>query len=189
MTNHDGFMLLSMSVLLLFGSTAGLAQQASSFEQLQVLVQKGDQVSVTTGDGKVTKGSVEAVSASSLRLVRNRVPIEMAQMDVLEIKKKDPIADGVKTGILAGATVGAGVGVLGALFSCAHADCAPEAVAGVALSIGFCAGIGAGIGALADAVSNRNPVVYRAPPRTAARIRITPLLSAERKGVRLSLSF
>jgi len=35
----------------------------------------------------------------------------------------------------------------GALFSCGDADCAPEAVAGVALSIGFSAGIGAGIGA------------------------------------------
>ena len=189
MANHNGFMLLSMSVLLLFNSTAGLAEQASSFEQLQVLVQKGDQVSVTTGDGKVTKGSVEAVSASSLRLVRNRVPIEMAQMDVLEIKKKDPIANGVKMGAFVGAGVGGGLGVLSALFTCGNADCAPEAVAGVALSIGFSAGIGAGIGALVDAVSNRNPVVYRAPPRTAARIRITPLLSADRKGVRLSLSF
>jgi hypothetical protein len=55
MTNHGGFMLLSISVLLLFGSTVGLAEQASSFEQLQVLVQKGNQVSVSTGDGKVTK--------------------------------------------------------------------------------------------------------------------------------------
>ena len=190
MTNHDGFMLLSMFVLLLFGSTAGLAEQASSFEQLQVLVQKGDQVSVTTGDGKVTKGSIEAVSPSSLRLLQNRVPIEMAQMDVLEIKKKDPIANGVKMGALVGAGVGGGLGVLGALFSCGDADCAPEAVAAVALSIGFSAGIGAGIGALVDAVSNRNPVVYRAQPRTSTgRIRITPLLSADRKGVRLSLSF
>jgi hypothetical protein len=71
-----------------------------------VLVQKGDQVSVTTGDGKVTKGSIEAVSESSLRLLRNRVPIEMAQMDVLEIKKKDPIANGVKMGALVGAGIG-----------------------------------------------------------------------------------
>jgi hypothetical protein len=155
-----------------------------------VLVQKGDQVSVTTGDGKVTKGSIEAVSESSLRLLRNRVPIEMAQMDVLEIKKKDPIANGVKMGALVGAGIGGGLGVLGALFSCGDADCAPEAVAGVALSIGISAGIGAGIGTLVDAVSNRNPIVYRPRPRNpTTRIRITPLLSAERKGVRLSLSF
>jgi hypothetical protein len=178
-----------MSVLLLFNSTMGLAQQASSFEQLQVLVQEGDQVSVTTVDGKVTKGSVEAVSPSSLRLVRNRVPIEMAQGDVLEIKKKDPIANGVKMGAFIGAGVGGGLGVLGALFSCGDADCAPEAVAGVALWIGLSAGIGAGVGALVDAVSNRNPVVFRARPRTAARMRITPLMSVDRKSVRLSLSF
>jgi hypothetical protein len=190
MTNHDGFVLLSVFVLVLFGSTAGLAEQASSFEQLQVLVQKGDQVSVTTGDGKVTKGSIEAVSASSLRLVRNRLSIEMAQMDVLEITKKDPIANGVKMGALVGAGVGGGLGVLGALFLCGNTDCALEAVGGVALSIGLSAGIGAGVGALVDAVSNRNPVVYRARPGTSTgRIRITPLLSADRKGVRLSLSF
>jgi hypothetical protein len=144
MTDHVRFMFLSMSVLLLFGSTAALAEQASSFEQLQVLVQKGDQVSVTTGDGKVTKGSIEEVSTSSLRLVRNRVPIEMAQMDVLEIKKKDPIANGVKTGALVGAGVGGGLGVFGALFSCGDADCAPEAVAAVVVSIGLGAGFGAG---------------------------------------------
>jgi hypothetical protein len=191
MTNHDGFVFLSMSVLLLFGSTAALAQQASSFEQLQVLVQKGDQVSVTTGDGKVTKGSIEAVSTSSLRLVQNRVPIEMAQVDVLEIKKKDPIANGVKMGALVGAGVGAGFGFLGAIISCGDADCAPEAAAIGAATIGLSAGIGAGIGALVDAVSNRNPVVYRARPGTTTeqRIRITPLLSASRTGVRVSLSF
>jgi hypothetical protein len=56
--------------------------------------------------------------------------------------------------------------------------------------MGFSAVIGAGVGALVDAVSNRNPVVYRARPRTSAeRIRITPLLSANRTGVRLSLFF
>jgi len=183
-------MLLSISVLLLFGSTVGLAQQASSFEQLQVLVQKGDQVSVTTADGKVTKGSIDAVSTSTLHLLQNRVPIEMAQMDVVEIKKKDPIGNGVKMGALIGAGVGAGFGVLGALVGCGDADCAPEAVAVAAFSIGFSAGIGAGVGAMVDAISNRNPIVYRAPPRpSTARIRITPLLSADRKGVRLSLSF
>jgi hypothetical protein len=187
MTNHVGFILLSMSVLLLFGFTVALAEQASSFEQLQVLVQKGDRVSVTTGDGKVTKGSIDEVSSSSLRLLRNRVPIEMAQIDVLEIKKKDPIANGVKMGALIGAGIGGGLGVLAALASCGEADCA---VAGVALSVGFSAGIGAGVGALVDAISNRNPVVYRARSRTSTpRIRLTPLLSANRKGVRLSLSF
>jgi hypothetical protein len=190
MTNHDGFMLLSIAVLLLFGSTTGLAEQASSFEQLQVLVQKGDQVSVTTGDGKVTKGSVEDVTVSSLRLLRNRMPIEMAEMDVKQITKKDPIANGVKMGALVGAGVGGGFAVLGALLSCGDADCAPEAVGIAALSIGFSAGIGAGIGALFDAVSNRNPVVYRARPRgSTTRIHITPLLSGDLKVVRLSLSF
>jgi hypothetical protein len=114
----------------------------------------------------------------------------MAQMDVLEIKKKDPISNGVKTGALIGAGVGGGLGVLGALFFCGDADCAPEAVAVAALSIGFSADNGAAVGALVDAISNRTPVVYRAPPRpSTARIRITPLLSADRKGVRLSLSF
>lgn len=115
----------------------------------------------------------------------------MAQMDVLEIKKKDPIANGVKMGALVGAGMGGGLGVFGALFSCGDADCAPEAVAAVVVSIGLGAGFGAGIGALADAVSNRNPVVYRARPLTTftERIRITPLLSANRTGVRVSLSF
>ena len=189
MTNHDGFMLLSMSVLL-FGSTAGLAEQASSFEQLQVLVEKGDQVSVTTNDGKITKGTIEVVSASSLRLVRSGLPIEMAQTDVLEIKKKDPIANGVKMGALVGAGVGGGIGVLGALLSCSDSDCAADSVGAAAISMGFGAVIGAGVGALVDAVSNRNPVVYRARPRISAeRIRITPLLSPNRTGVRLSLSF
>src|SRR5689334_8167354 len=169
MTDHRVFVPLSMLVLLLFAATIGFAEQASSFEQLQVLVEKGDQVSVTTRDGKVAQGRVEAVSTSSLRLVQTGVPIEMANMDVLEIKKKDPITNGAKMGALVGAGVGGGLGILGALFSCGNAHCAPKAAAGAAITIGFSAGVGAGIGALVDAAINRNPVVYHARPGTSTQ--------------------
>jgi len=181
----------SISALLLFSPTQGFARQASSFEQLKLRVHKGDQVTVTTGDGKVTKGRLEEISGSTLRLVRNAMPVELPEANVLEIKKKDPIGNGA----LMGAGVGAGLGVLLSSGSCRSSGglgrCAgPEGVAGVALAIGVGAGLGAGIGVLADAVIKRNPVVYRGQPRTrTSRISFGPLLSAQRRGVGLSFSF
>jgi hypothetical protein len=166
------------------------AQNASSFEQLQPLLQKGDKVSVTETDGKVTKGRIEEVSSSSLRLLRNRMPIELPEARVLEIKKKDPIGNGARTGAIVGGAIGGTLGGLIAAGFCeAGAYCIVGTAAGIALFGGIGAGTGAGIGVAIDAIMHRSTTVYRAKPGRAARFNLAPLVSKGGKGIALFISF
>jgi len=56
-------------VLMSFGFREARAQQATSFEQLKLLLEPGDTVTVTESSGQITKGKIEALTGSSLRLV------------------------------------------------------------------------------------------------------------------------
>ena len=47
------------------------AQQASSFDQLGMLVKPGDKVEVLGADGTSTKGKIESLTPVSLRLATN----------------------------------------------------------------------------------------------------------------------
>ena len=188
MKNHARLLMSSLALLFLLQEAS--AQTATSFEQLQVLVQKGDKVSVTDVAGKVTKGRIEDVSTSSLRLVRDRMSIELPEANILEIKKKDPLGNGAKNGALVGAGAFGGLAALVLFAFCERPECIPTAMAGTALFAGIGAGIGAAIGVGIDAIGNRSSTVYRAKPRgSAARIQIAPMLSKESKGVALSISF
>jgi hypothetical protein len=186
--NHAWLRIPCILALLLFLQMEAWAQTASSFEQLQLSVQKGDQVSVTETDGKVTKGRIDDVSSSSLRLLRNRMPIELLEARVLEIKKKDPIGNGARRGALVGGAIVGGLGGLVASAFCER-DCILGTAAGVALGGGIGAGMGAGIGVAIDAITNRSTTVYRAKPRGAARFNIAPVLSKASTGIVLSISF
>ena len=190
MKNHARLLLASTLVLLLLVPREASAQIATSFEQLQVLVQKGDKVSVTDLAGKVTKGRIEDVSTSSIRLVRDRMPIDLAEANVLEIRKKDPLGNGTKTGAIVGAGTAGGFAALVLFAFCDRNECVPTAMAGTALFAGIGAGIGAGLGVAIDAIAHRSSTVYRAKPTgSRARIHIAPMLSKGGKGVALSISF
>jgi hypothetical protein len=165
------------------------AQVASSLVQLQILVEEGDQVAVTRFDGTVAKGKIESVSASSVRLLQERKPLDVPESEVLAIRKKDSIRNGTKSGAVIGGGVGAGLGTLGAIAICSDFKCTPAAIAAVAATAGIGAGIGALVGVTLDSVFNRNPVVYRAAGSPSARIRVMPLLSKRQQGVQFSLSF
>jgi hypothetical protein len=154
------------------------------------LVQKGDKVSVTETDGTVTKGKIEDVSTSSLRLMRDRRSIELPESRVLEIKKKDPLGNGVRNGALVGAGVCGGLGALVAYSFCEGAvGCGLGATAVVALSAGIGAGVGAGIGLGIDAIKSRSITVYRAKPGRMTRFNIVPVLLKGSTGIAVSISF
>src|SRR5262245_29434740 len=181
--NHVWLRIPCILALLLFLQMEAWAQNASSFEQLQPLVQKGDKVSVTETDGKVTKGRIEEVSSSALRLLRDRMPIELPEARVLEIKKKDPIGNGARMGAIVGGAIGGGLGGLVAAAFCERdAYCILGTAASVAVFGGIGAGTGAGIGVAIDAIMHRSKTVYRATPGRSARFNIAPVVSKEGKG-------
>jgi len=108
------------------------------------------------------------------------------------------LPDSLKNGLLWGSLIGASLGVAGAA--------AQKATDEYASGIGYHpsdyitpfvigGGIGAGIGAMIDRFHKGQRVIYSQPtqPKTSTSVlrsfRIAPLLSKEKKGVSLSLSF
>ena len=90
------------------------AQQASSFEQLQILVENDDEITVTDADGQESKGPIINLSPSSLELSVNGVSRQFSQIDVREIRRRggDPIGNGVKNGAFVGLGFGGALAVL-----------------------------------------------------------------------------
>ena len=85
MNNQIAALLASTFVVLMLASVEATAQVASSLEQLQILVEAGDEVTVTRFDRTMAKGKIEQVLASSLRLLQDRKPLELPQAELLEI--------------------------------------------------------------------------------------------------------
>ena len=123
-----------------------LAQQASSFDQLGMLVKPGDKVEVLGADGTSTKGKIENFTPASLRLATNGKICDYAQRDAIEIKEKK--GDSLLNGALIGAATGAGLG-LAEWISSGGCDCTSGDVVGI---VGLTAAMGAGIGIGIDAL-------------------------------------
>jgi hypothetical protein len=171
-------------LVLSLGVRPAAAQVASSFEQLQVLVEANDKVLVRDFSGNQTRGRISVVSPSLLRLVVDGTPREFSPADVLEIRQRrgDSLGNGAIIGLIAGAAFGS----VGALIICAEeADCAGAATAAV-LAYGA---IGAGMGVGVDALIRRERTIYRAPARPAASIRISPIVTKNRQGIAVSWKF
>lgn len=68
-------------------SICGYAQEASSFEQLQLLVQPGDKIYVRGAAGETIEGRVQELSTSTLNLTGKFGVRSLAQADISEIRK------------------------------------------------------------------------------------------------------
>src|SRR5262245_3199258 len=133
------------------------AQQAGSFEQLQLLVKPGDRVSVIDTSGQSTKGSIAELSKSTMRLLVNGATRTFSEPEILEIKRRgDSLSNGAKNGAL----VGAGTATLGVLAVLSQTRGA-RAVALSGLVVGTHVAIGAGIGVGIDAIIRRDQTIFR----------------------------
>lgn len=159
---------------------------ATSFEQLQVLVQPGDTVSVTDSTGTRASGTVRSLSRSLLEVDFGGMPRRFAESDVATIQQRR--GDSLKNGALWGLGVGAGFAAT-ALALLSGGDCYDTAncFGFAAAAIGVYGGIGAGIGTGVDAMIKGQQVVYQAP--VSARLQIAPLVTRRSKGVQLAFGF
>jgi hypothetical protein len=176
---------LMMMALLVVTPQPAAAQEARSFEQLQLLVKPGDRIFVTDAKGKVTDGKVASLTKSSLSLMTKTSTKDWSESDVLKIRQWRP--DSLKNGALIGAGAGLGLSIVGAAIYCVeYRGCG----AGAAAIIGVYTGIGAGIGVGIDALIPSKKTVYLGGKEISLnRLKVKPLISNSRKGVAVAFSF
>jgi hypothetical protein len=161
------------------------AQEARSFEQLQLLVKPGDRIFVTDSAGNVTAGKVTGLTTSALSLKTKTSVKDWTESDISKIRQWRH--DSLKNGTLIGTGVGLGLGVIGGLLWCSESgDCRGEAVAIAAFYTGVGAGIGLGIDALIPA---KQTVFIGGSKTTVSRIKVKPVVGNSRKGVAVAFSF
>jgi hypothetical protein len=168
---------------LVSGTTELTAQEARSFEQLQLLVKPDDTITVLEITGKVTKGRIVQLTDSTLQLMTDGVLRELPQNRTMQIRQKreDSLSNGAKYGALVG-------GGLGALMAAGLYIMVDHCIGcAVAVGAGYSA-MGAGVGVGIDALIRRERVIFTPAP-ASSRVTIRPLLSAQRRGVSLSWAF
>jgi hypothetical protein len=177
-------MILTGLLMVLFISMECSAQQATSFDQLPLLVKPGDTVYVTDFSGNTVKGRISQLSRTSLGLTINGQRRDLLQTDVSQIRQWRN--DSLKNGALIGLGVGAGLGTaLGIACYAEGGNCGSA----TAVLILYGAGVGAGIGVGLDALIPAKQTIYQNQNRTSRKFHIGPVLNRKDKGVKVAFSF
>lgn len=164
-------------------SSAEAQELAGSFDQLRVLVTKGETVTVTDSADRQVKGSILELSPSSLALMVDGTPRTFLEADVAAIRQRRPdsLANGAKWGL----AVGASLGILAGLTLTSEYDAG--AIGFMSALAAIYGGLGAGAGAGLDALHSGNQVIYAR--RRASSISLRPVLVPGRTGVVASFTF
>jgi len=171
-------------VLSLFVTDGQAQELAGSFEQLRVLVKRGDTVSLVDRAGKEVHGPISALSSSSLAITvagTQRTFLE-SEIDSIRQRRPDSPANGAKWGL----GIGAGLGLLAGInLASGYHDGTRALIPVLALAYG---GMGAGVGAGIDALVSSDQVIF-AGSGTGAKVTVRPILKTDRTGVFASFAF
>jgi hypothetical protein len=179
--------LLRSAILpVLFTGTVLAQQPAASLSDLPSHVQKGDRIEVTVRDGSVLKGQFETIKDSALQMQLGGRTQNISGGTITGIRKQRP--DSNLNGTLFGLAAGVGAGVVATNISCSANDPECSAIAGLVFVPIFAVG-GAGVGALIDQLIHKYDPIYRSETASGPRLRLSPLVSRDKKGVRLTMSF
>ena len=167
----------TLALFVIVAPSPAPAQTASnSFEELRLLLKKGQTVVVTDATGQRTKGKVADVSPSSLVVL---IPDArtFTERTVSEIR----VTDRVWNGALIGAAIGTGFAMWDYLIDPSE----PGNAAIFTVAIGLGSAIGAGI----DALVNRGGKLLYTSPRPIRRVTISPAIGKDRQGALVSVRF
>ena len=174
-------------VALLALTTTAYAQEIpASFDQLRVVVKPGDSVTVTDTAGNEIRGTILALSSSSLELAVRDVPRMFTESDVRTIRQQRHASFG--TGATWGFVAGAGFGALTGAMPIFEVT-GGERVATVLTLAGIYGSMGAGIGVGISALIRKSHVVYASPTAASAMPTVSPILAGDRKGLLLTFDF
>ena len=172
-------------ILLVSLAAPAEAQDASSFSELVQLVGVGDDVRVTLSGGRSISAQVAGVTPDTLSVVVDRgVRRDLGAADVWAVARRvdDPNANGAWIGFAVGAAFSMGLTLIaweGATFDGGE-------IAGLAAIGGVHGAVGAWVGYGIDRLIRREERVYRL---SRPRLSVAPVLSRDRHGVAVSLSF
>lgn len=137
----------------------------------------GDMVVVESVDGQSVNGAVLEASLTTLTIVDEERSVILRADEVQTVGRQDSLLNGVLLGLaagIAGLYVEGRIGVCGESLECFGYIMLPATLVG-----------GAVIGARVDALIHAT--VYRRPD--AARVRVSPIVSHDRMGARLSMTW
>ena len=176
------------SWLLLLGISVPTRAQtpASSFEELRSTIKLGESVQITDDSGKKFKAKLTEIHDGTITVNVNGAGRDLSESAVLEIRRTHR---NVKKGLLIG--LGAGIASYVALLGipCAQtgSDCT-DYPAGFFL--GAFAGLGAGSGAaIGFAIPSHKKVFARPSTSNNRGLTISPIISKDNTGAKLSFSF
>ena len=176
--------LICFALLIALPTAAGAQELAGSFEQLRVLVKPGDTVRVTDGAGDEVRGTVTALSSSSLDLKVGGTRRTLLETDITAIhqRRNDSLANGAKWGFV----VGASLGVLGGIAIAREYESGGGGAFIPILGVVY-GSIGAGAGAGIDAMNPSEQPIYarRGAPSKAG---VRPGLTLRRSGILASVA-
>ena len=178
--------------LVLSSASAVQAQEvATSFEQLRVLVKPGDRVTLTDAAGVETRGKILAFSPSSLAVEVGGVTRDFAESDVNRVRQRrhGSLARGAKWGLAAGLGLSAFAAIGIATedeWDDYNGTKTVTIIGGTALFAGL--GVAAGVGV--SALIRRDHDLYiRGGVARQGQVTLSPVLTADRKGMAISLGF
>jgi hypothetical protein len=146
-----------LALILVVPSATIRAQVAGSFDQLPVLVRRGETVSVTDVTGRTIKGRIVDLSSSGLVILVAGSRHALGHDEIQSIRKRGP--DRLRNGAWLGFGIGAAIGwLLAAQGAGADSGYGDQATALAPILIG--AALGTGVGAGLDAMFDGQHVIY-----------------------------
>jgi hypothetical protein len=174
-------------LLMLAPLTAGAQTVAGNFQELRFKVKQGDTVYVTDDAGQERKARILGLSGSSLLLSMDGTRRDLSENNVKRIRQRlpDPLMNGAAIG-------GLSVMTLSTVSSIAFSDRTEGETFGWA-DVGFIlylGSIGAGVGIGIDALIQGRKIIYETSGTISRRsFDVSPMLSPQLRGVRLSVRF
>lgn len=161
-----------------------VANVATTADRLAYRMRFADTVYVRSANGATVKGRVVDFDGDVLHIDHRTLSLSGAEGDKIE-RIDLRVEDSLKNGVLIGAGIGAAALVT---LACLSDDCGGDGY--VVVGAAFYAGIGAGLGALFDILLNDRELIYVAPDSPSGpRLLAAPILSQDRKGILVSISF
>jgi hypothetical protein len=167
---------LFLGITFWLGAVTAMAQTIS---EASSLVRPGDEVSITTVDGKTVNGRLVSMSLDVIALV---TPAAL-ELHIDQVRQIDKLGDSVNDGFKRGAIVGAVFGAVNAVAVLRKKDMGlliPK-MATAAVEFGL-------IGMLVDRLHKGRTTVYRASAKTH-RLSLVPLATQGRRGLALTVDW
>ena len=173
------------SLLMAVAPRVQAQEVATSFDQLRVLLKRGDTVRVTDTAGREIRGQIAELSSSSIGILVGGNRSDLVEGDVRTISQQRH--GNLSTGAKWGFGIGAAFGLISGLAS-AGPHC--NGCGGfLLLSSAIEGAIGSGIGVGISASMTNQHVIYAKPGTTSVTLTVSPLVTRNRQGMIVSFGF